>query len=52
MAVPVAAKLATVGFAIAQNDWAAVPVGAAGLPTVAVTSNLKIPSQPETVCEA
>ena len=52
MAVPVAVKLATVGLLMAQNVCDAVPVGAAGLLTVAVTSNLAVPSQPEIVWEA
>src|SRR5437667_11865656 len=52
MAVPVAARLATVGLAAEQKDWAAVPVGAAGVAvTVAVTSKRAVLSQPETVWE-
>ena len=50
MAVPVAVRLATVGDAPEQKDWAAVPVGAPGVAfTVAVTSNRDVLSQPLTV---
>ena len=53
IAVPVAARFATVGLLAEQKDCAAVPVGAAGVVlTVAVTSNLEVLSQPDTVCEA
>ena len=52
MEVPVAAKLATVGDAGAQNDCAAVPVGAAVVVRVAVTLNRVVLSQLPTVCVA
>jgi len=47
---PVATKLATVP--LLQNAWAAVPVGAAGTLTVAVTARRVADSQLLTVCEA
>jgi hypothetical protein len=50
--VPVAAKFATVGLVILQNDCAALPVGAPGLPMVTVTSNRVALSHPKTVCDA
>ena len=49
---PVAVKLATVGLVLEQKVCVAEPVGAAGLPIVAVTSNLEVLSQPAEVCEA
>ena len=53
MAVPVADKLATVGDVPEQNDCEALPDGTDGLVvTVAVTFNLNVLSQPETVCVA
>ena len=48
--VPVAVKLATVP--LLQNAWAAVPVGAAGTLTVAVTAKRVADSQLLRVCEA
>ena len=52
MPVPVAVRLATVGFDTEQNVCDAVPVGAAGFDIVAVTANLVVLSQPAIVCEA
>jgi len=50
MAVPVAAKFATVGEAPEQKVCAAEPVGAPGVvPIETVTSNLDVLSQPLTV---
>ena len=48
--VPVAVRLATVP--LLQKVWAAVPVGAAGTLTVAVTARRVADSQLLTVCEA
>ena len=51
--VPVVTKFATVGLLPEQKDCAALPVGAVGVGLiVAVTSNLEVLSQPDTVCEA
>jgi hypothetical protein len=47
--VPVAVRFETVGAAAEQNDWVAVPVGAAGLLRVTVTASLELLSQPASV---
>ena len=53
MAVPLGARLATVGLSPEQKDCAALPVGAPGVALmVTVTSSRALLSQPETVWEA